>query len=263
MWFKTRTEAPLATFLWLDVVNQDISPYPGVLDRVRLRRHVGLRRPRRRRRLPGQRRHGRHPAPVVLRRGVPDRRRRRDVRARTSRAPAPCSASTPSTPRGSSRTEWYRFARISRAHAAERPASGPPSCRTSTTSATCSARQPATRRQVGARRRGHLRQQPRQEEPRQDLPRRRPRHRQRHHPHHGAGSGASAGEPDGTYVVTVDRIDAHGRGRRDQGVSAARYLFLGAGSVGTTELLAARPGDGHAARTGRRASARAGAPTAT
>ncbi|WP_457663366.1 GMC oxidoreductase [Streptomyces europaeiscabiei] len=35
MWFKTRTEAPLATFLWLDVVNQDINPYPGVLDRVR------------------------------------------------------------------------------------------------------------------------------------------------------------------------------------------------------------------------------------
>ncbi len=34
MWFKTRTEAPLATFLWLDVVNKDISPYPGVLDRV-------------------------------------------------------------------------------------------------------------------------------------------------------------------------------------------------------------------------------------
>ncbi|BBC37170.1 Cholesterol oxidase family protein [Streptomyces graminofaciens] len=35
MWFKTRTEAPLATFLWLDVVNKDISLYPGVLDRVR------------------------------------------------------------------------------------------------------------------------------------------------------------------------------------------------------------------------------------
>ncbi|MFD7626250.1 GMC oxidoreductase [Streptomyces sp. NPDC059851] len=34
MWFRTRTEAPLATFLWLDVVNRDISPYPGVLDRV-------------------------------------------------------------------------------------------------------------------------------------------------------------------------------------------------------------------------------------
>lgn len=35
MWFRTRTEAPLATFLWLDVVNRDISRYPGVLDRVR------------------------------------------------------------------------------------------------------------------------------------------------------------------------------------------------------------------------------------
>ncbi|MDH6519634.1 cholesterol oxidase [Streptomyces sp. SAI-135] len=35
MWFRTRTEAPLATFLWLDVVNKDITPYPGVLDRVR------------------------------------------------------------------------------------------------------------------------------------------------------------------------------------------------------------------------------------
>ncbi|MGW3138193.1 GMC oxidoreductase [Streptomyces sp. NPDC001139] len=34
MWFHTRTEAPLATFLWLDVVNKDISPYPGALDRV-------------------------------------------------------------------------------------------------------------------------------------------------------------------------------------------------------------------------------------
>ncbi|WP_338785315.1 GMC oxidoreductase [Streptomyces sp. DG1A-41] len=34
MWFRTRTEAPLATFLWLDLVNRDISAYPGVLDRV-------------------------------------------------------------------------------------------------------------------------------------------------------------------------------------------------------------------------------------
>ncbi|MGW2699420.1 GMC oxidoreductase [Streptomyces sp. NPDC001340] len=34
MWFRTRTEAPLATFLWLDLVNKDISPYPGALDRV-------------------------------------------------------------------------------------------------------------------------------------------------------------------------------------------------------------------------------------
>ncbi len=34
MWFKTRTEAPLATFLWLDVINRDVTPYAGVLDRV-------------------------------------------------------------------------------------------------------------------------------------------------------------------------------------------------------------------------------------
>ncbi|MEU8589912.1 GMC oxidoreductase [Streptomyces sp. NPDC048664] len=34
MWFRTRTEAPLATFLWLDLVNRNISSYPGVLDRV-------------------------------------------------------------------------------------------------------------------------------------------------------------------------------------------------------------------------------------
>lgn len=34
MWFRSRTEAPLATFLWLDVVNKDVNPYPGVLDRV-------------------------------------------------------------------------------------------------------------------------------------------------------------------------------------------------------------------------------------
>lgn len=34
MWFRTRTAAPLASFLWLDVVNKDITPYPGVLDRV-------------------------------------------------------------------------------------------------------------------------------------------------------------------------------------------------------------------------------------
>jgi cholesterol oxidase len=35
-WLKTRTEAPLASFLWLDVANHDIPPYAGVLDRVHL-----------------------------------------------------------------------------------------------------------------------------------------------------------------------------------------------------------------------------------
>ncbi|NUR98352.1 MAG: GMC family oxidoreductase, partial [Kribbellaceae bacterium] len=35
MWFRRRTEAPLDTFLWLDVVNRDLgTPYAGVLDRI-------------------------------------------------------------------------------------------------------------------------------------------------------------------------------------------------------------------------------------
>ncbi|GAA4546077.1 GMC oxidoreductase [Amycolatopsis samaneae] len=34
MWFAGRTQAPLASFLWLDVVNRDIRPAAGVLDRV-------------------------------------------------------------------------------------------------------------------------------------------------------------------------------------------------------------------------------------
>lgn len=34
MWFKNRTQAPLASFLWLDIANHDIKPYAGVLDRV-------------------------------------------------------------------------------------------------------------------------------------------------------------------------------------------------------------------------------------
>lgn len=33
-WFKTRTEAPLGSFLWLDLANRDIELYAGVLDRV-------------------------------------------------------------------------------------------------------------------------------------------------------------------------------------------------------------------------------------
>ncbi|MCY0960398.1 GMC oxidoreductase [Streptomyces sp. H27-H5] len=33
-WFKTRTEAPLGSFLWLDLANRNIDPYAGVLDRV-------------------------------------------------------------------------------------------------------------------------------------------------------------------------------------------------------------------------------------
>jgi cholesterol oxidase len=34
MWFKTKTEAPLKTFMNLDVINSKIEPYAGVLDRI-------------------------------------------------------------------------------------------------------------------------------------------------------------------------------------------------------------------------------------
>ncbi|EQD87135.1 cholesterol oxidase [Saccharopolyspora erythraea NRRL 2338] len=34
MWFKARTEAPLSSLLWMDLVNRDIKPFAGVLDRV-------------------------------------------------------------------------------------------------------------------------------------------------------------------------------------------------------------------------------------
>lgn len=138
MWFKTRTEAPLATFLWLDVVNQDISPYPGVLDRVRyanmsvfLGRGVGG----------GSLVNGSmavtpssRTSPSSSRPSTPPR-----CTPRTSRAPAPCSASTPSTPRGSSPRSGTASAG-SPGPTPRRRACGPPSCRASTTSVTCSAR---------------------------------------------------------------------------------------------------------------------------
>lgn len=43
-------------------------------------------------------------------------------------------------------------------------------------------------------------------------------------------------EPDGTYVVTVDRIDELGSVQEVREIGC-RYLFLGAGSVGSSELL--------------------------
>lgn len=34
MWFKNRTETPLSSFLWIDVLNQNIESHAGVLDRL-------------------------------------------------------------------------------------------------------------------------------------------------------------------------------------------------------------------------------------
>jgi cholesterol oxidase len=115
MWFKTRTEAPLSTMLWLDIVNRDIESYAGVLDRVNF----------------GE-------MSVYVGRGVgggslvnggmavtPSREYFREILPGTS-SPARTTGS-PGSP-GSTRTA---------------PASRPPSCRTSTTSGTWPARRPA------------------------------------------------------------------------------------------------------------------------
>ncbi|MFE7763957.1 GMC oxidoreductase [Streptomyces sp. NPDC057438] len=233
MWFKTRTEAPLATFLWLDVVNQDISRYPGVLDRVR---HANM--------------------SVFLGRGVGGGSLVNGSMAVTplrsyfaEQFPTVDTAEMYATyfPRARSMlgvntvdpawfesTEWYRFSRVSRAHAHKaglrttfvpsvydfdhmrREAAG-----TATKSAlageviygnnhgkksldktylaaalgTGNVTIHTMERARGIRRQG-----------------------------------------DGTYVVTVDRIDGTGAVVETKEYGCT-YLFLGAGSVGTTELL--------------------------
>ncbi|MGW0839265.1 GMC oxidoreductase [Streptomyces sp. NPDC002787] len=233
MWFKTRTEAPLATFLWLDVVNRDISPYPGVLDRVRyanmsvfLGRGVGG----------GSLVNG-SMAVTPLQSYFAEQFPTVDTAEMYStyfpRARAMLGVNT-IDPAWFESTEWYRFSRISRAHAEkaglrttfvpsvydfahmQREAAG-----TATKSAL-----------AGEVIYGN---------------------------NHGKKSldktylAAALGTgnvtihtmerakgirrlSDGTYVVTVDRIDDTGAvvATKEYGCT---YLFLGAGSVGTTELL--------------------------
>ena len=193
MWFRTRTEAPLATFLWLDVVNRDISPYPGVLDRVHfddMSVYVG-------RGVGGGSLVNGGMAVTPLQSYFTEQFPTVDADEMYGtyfpRARAMLGVNT-IDPAWFESTEWYRFTRISRKHAEntglkttfvpnvydfgymQREAAGT-----------------ATKSALG--RRGHLRQQPRQAEPRQDVPRRRARHRQRHHPDHGAGARPSAGPP--------------------------------------------------------------------
>ncbi|WP_455568189.1 GMC oxidoreductase [Streptomyces griseiscabiei] len=233
MWFKTRTEAPLATFLWLDVVNQDISAYPGVLDRVRyanmsvfLGRGVGG----------GSLVNG-SMAVTPLQSYFAEQFPTVDTTEMYStyfpRARAMLGVNTVD-PAWFESTEWYRFSRISRAHAAktglkttfvpsvydfgymQREAAGT-----------------ATKSALG----GEV----------------------IYGNNHGKKSldktylAAALGTgnvtihtmerargirrlSDGTYVVTVDRIDDTGAVVETKEYGCT-YLFLGAGSVGTTELL--------------------------
>ncbi|WP_449657986.1 GMC oxidoreductase [Streptomyces bottropensis] len=233
MWFKTRTEAPLATFLWLDVVNQDISSYPGVLDRVRYANMS-----------------------VFLGRGVGGGSLVNGSMAVTplqsyfaEQFPTVDTAEMYSTyfPRARSMlgvntidpawfesTEWYRFSRVSRAHAEKA------GLRTTFVPSVYDF--------------GHMRREAAGTAPKSALA-----GEVIYGNNHGKKSldktylAAALGTgnvtihtmerargirrlSDGTYVVTVDRIDDTGAVVETKEYGCT-YLFLGAGSVGTTELL--------------------------
>ncbi|MEU3300598.1 GMC oxidoreductase [Streptomyces sp. NPDC006678] len=233
MWFRTRTEAPLAQFLWLDVVNKDISPYPGVLDRVRFANmsvYVG-------RGVGGgslvnggmavtpERAYFTEVLPTVDATAMYDTyfpRARRMLGVNTI------------DPAWFESTEWYRFTRISRKHAAntglgttfvpnvydfgymQREAAGQ-----------------AVRSALGGEviyGNNHGK-----------------RTLDKTYLAAALGTGnvtietlqrarAVRRQPDGTYVVTADRIDTTGKVVATRDIGCTR-LFLGAGSLGTTELL--------------------------
>ncbi|GGX97189.1 cholesterol oxidase [Streptomyces hiroshimensis] len=232
-WFKNRTEAPIASFLWLDVVNRTIEPYAGVLDRVNF----------------GQ-------MGVYVGRGVgggslvnggiaatPRRSYFEEVLPQVDagemygrhfpRALAMLRANEVAAD-WFEQTEWYRFARVAREAAAK----------------------------AGMRTRfvpnvydfAYMRREAAGEVAKSALAA-----EVMYGNNHGKQSldktylAAALGtgkvtvetlhrvtavrrEEDGTYVLSVDRIDAEGRrlARKEIG---CRYLFLGAGSLGSTELL--------------------------
>ncbi|MER5769631.1 GMC oxidoreductase [Streptomyces sp. NPDC001985] len=232
MWFRTRTEAPLATFLWLDVINRGIAPYPGVLDRVShgdmsvyLGRGVGggslvnggmaVTPPRSyfSRILPGV------DADAMYGTYFPRARRMLGV--------------NDIDPAWFESTEWYRYSRVSRAHA----------------------------RRAGLESVfvpnvydfGYMRREAAGQVPRSALA-----GEVLYGNNHGKRSldksylaaalatgnvtietmsraRAIRRQRDG-YVLTVDRSDLSGRVTRTDEIACAR-LFLGAGSLGTTELL--------------------------
>ncbi|MGW1667648.1 GMC oxidoreductase [Streptomyces sp. NPDC002324] len=233
MWFRTRTEAPLATFLWLDVVNQDISSYPGVLDRVRyanmsvfLGRGVGG----------GSLVNG-SMAVTPLRSYFAEQFPTVDTAEMYStyfpRARSMLGVNTVD-PAWFESTEWYRFSRVSRAHAEKA------GLRTTFVPSVYDF--------------GHMQREAAGTAPKSALA-----GEVIYGNNHGKKSldktylAAALGTGnvtihtmerargirrlgDGTYVVTVDRIDGTGAVVETKEYGCT-YLFLGAGSVGTTELL--------------------------
>ncbi|WP_406053717.1 GMC oxidoreductase [Streptomyces sp. NBC_01077] len=233
MWFRTRTEAPLATFLWLDVVNKDINPYPGVLDRVRY-----------------------SDMSVFMGRGVgggslvnggmavtPKRSYFSEVLPQVNAAqmyetwfPKARQMLGVNTvdPSWFNSTNWYRFSRVSRKHA-ER--AGLNTVFVPSVYDFAYMQREAAGLAVKSALAGEV----------------------IYGNNHGKRSldktylAAALGtgnvtirtmsrvrgvrrEPDGTYVLTVDRTDDHGRVVATTEVGC-RQLFLGAGSLGTTEIL--------------------------
>ncbi|MFC8919249.1 GMC oxidoreductase [Streptomyces sp. NPDC047821] len=233
MWFRSRTEAPLATFLWLDVVNKDISPYPGVLDRVRyadmsvyVGRGVGG----------GSLVNG--GMAVTPRRGyfsevLPQVDAGEMYATYFPRANAMLGVNTVD-PAWFESTEWYRYSRVSRKHAAHA------GLRTTFVPNVYDF--------------AYMRQEAAGTVPRSALAgeviygnNHGKRSLDRTYLAAALGTGnvtietlhrarAVRREPDGTYVVTADRVDLTGKvvGTREIG---CERLFLAAGSIGTTELL--------------------------
>lgn len=233
MWFKTRTEAPLASFLWLDVVNKNITPYPGVLDRVHydnmsvfLGRGVGG----------GSLVNGSMavtPLQSYFAEQFPGVNATEMYGTYFPRARAMLGVNDVD-PAWFESTEWYRFARISRAHAQnaglrttfvpsvydfaymQREAAG-----TATRSALAG-------EVIYGNNHGK-------------------RSLDKTYLASALGTGnvtittmervrAITRAADGTYVLTADRIDDTGAVVQTKQYGCT-YLFLGGGSVGTTELL--------------------------
>ncbi|MFD7443427.1 GMC oxidoreductase [Streptomyces sp. NPDC059909] len=233
MWFRTRTEAPLAQFLWLDVVNKDIGPYPGVLDRVRFAdmsvyvgRGVGG----------GSLVNGGMavtPQPAYFSEVLPSVDATAMYGTYFPRARQMLGVNTVD-PAWFEATEWYRFTRISRKHAAntglrttfvpsvydfgymEREAAGQV-VRSALAGEVIYGNNHGKRSLdktylAAALGTGNVTIET--------------LHRAR----------AVRRQPDGTYVVTADRIDLSGKVVATREIGCDR-LFLGAGSLGTTELL--------------------------
>ncbi|MCC3767779.1 GMC oxidoreductase [Streptomyces sp. UNOC14_S4] len=232
-WFRTRTEAPLGSVLWLDVINRDIERYAGVLDRVEypgmsvyVGRGVG--------------------GGSLVNGGMAVRPRRAYFEEILPQVDADAMYGT-YFPRADAmlgvnhidpdwfqESEWYRFARVSREHAA----------RTGLRTAYV----------PNVYDFGYMRREATGEVPRSALAteviygnNHGKRSLDRTYLAAALGTGKVTIEtlhtvraigrgPDGGYVLTVEQADAYGTLIARKEITC-RHLFLGAGSLGTTELL--------------------------